>query len=126
MIRVAMVDDHELVRQGFAQLLERNADIQVVFQASTLTETENWLREHQANVLVLDLSLKGHSGFSLLNHVQQHYPNLAVLVLSMHDTIPYIRKALDQGARGYLSKNSGPEELLDAVLKLADGEGYLG
>ncbi len=125
MIDVAIVDDHELVRLGFVQLLEQEADIHVVFHTSSVDEATSLFAEHRIDILITDLTLQSGSGFDLLGLLNNEFQSIKAIVLSMHDTAPYARKALNAGTKGYLCKTSAPETLIDAIHAIYAGETYL-
>lgn len=124
-IRVFLVEDHCLVRAGFRQLLDSNADIEVVGEATSAEKAFGLIRKAKPLVLVLDVSLPGISGIDALDRFLRILPELAILILSMHDSDPFPQQALERGARGYLSKRCAPEELLLAVRQIAKGQHYL-
>ncbi|WP_108651698.1 response regulator [Dongshaea marina] len=121
MISVALIDDHPMVRSGFAQLLELEPDISVIAQYASLNEARA-LTEIDCDVAVLDISLSDGNGLSLLPQLRSH---CAVIMLSVHDSAVMIETALAQGAKGYLSKRCGPDELVQAVRSVASGQNYL-
>ncbi|MCC2606798.1 response regulator [Planctobacterium marinum] len=125
MIRVALLDDHELVRTGFVQLLEQEADIAVVFHTSTVADAITLLCQHPVDIVVTDISLQSDNGFTLLEHIAGIDNPPKSIVLSMHDSAPYARKALDIGAQGYLSKASAPEALIDAIHAVHQGQTFI-
>jgi two-component system, NarL family, invasion response regulator UvrY len=123
--RAFLVEDHCLVRAGFRQLLDSNADIQVVGEAASAEEAFGLLKDARPQVLVLDVSLPGISGIDALGRFLRLVPGLQVLMLSMHESDPFPELALARGARGYLSKRCAPEELVLAVRQIAEGRRYL-
>ncbi len=124
-IRVFLVEDHGLVRAGFRQLLESSADIEVVGEAVSAEEAFGRLRESRPQVLVLDVSLPGITGVDAIGRFLRIVPDLAILMLSMHESDPFPQLAFERRARGYLSKRSAPEELVTAVRQVAVGRHYL-
>jgi DNA-binding NarL/FixJ family response regulator len=127
MIKVLLVDDHALVRAGTARLLQMEADLTVVGECA---DAESAWREllaapSRADVVVLDLSLPGRSGLDLLRQVSQRWPDLPVLVCTMHDSAPMLAQAMALGARGFVTKASDPLLLADAVRRVARGETVL-
>ena len=123
-LRVALVDDHAMVRAGQARLLALEPDLSVVAEYADADAAFDALRAapHTVDVLVLDISLPGRSGLDLLRRVTMHWPRLAVLVCSMHDSPPMLAQALAAGARGFVTKASDPGVLVDAVRAVARGE----
>jgi DNA-binding NarL/FixJ family response regulator len=125
MIRVALADDHAIVREGVQRVLAEASDIEVVTQASDGAEILDRLREVPVDVLVLDLSMPGRGGLDVLRQLRASHPRLRVLVLTMHHEDQYAVRALRSGAHGYLTKDSAGTELVDAVRRVAAGQRYM-
>jgi DNA-binding NarL/FixJ family response regulator len=125
MIRVWIADDHRLVRRGIRQILEEPGDIVVAGEAGNKTELLNAIREHEFEILVLDIAMPGGDGLEILQQAYQLKPKLRVLMLTMYSEEQYALRALRLHAFGYLTKESAPEELLAAVYALARGEKYI-
>jgi DNA-binding NarL/FixJ family response regulator len=125
MIRLLVADDHAIVRKGIKQLFQLGQDIAIVAEATNGREVLEKLRENDVDVLVLDLSMPGISGMDLISRIRAHGDRPYILVLSMHDELQIARRALKAGANGYLTKDSEPEILLEAVRKVAAGGRYL-
>lgn len=123
--RVIVADDHTLFRAGLVRLLNTFPAVRVVAEAANAAETLSTVGRVEADVLMLDLSMPGAAGTSLVEAVHNKVPELPILVLSMHDEAALIRQALKGGAAGYVTKNSEPEILSTAIEKLAQGERYL-
>lgn len=126
MIRILLVDDHPVVRAGYQRLLEQAGDISVVAQADRTEAACAAFAEHAPDVTVTDLAMPGSGGLELIRRVLMRTATARILVFSMHDSDMLVRRALDLGARGFLSKSSAPEVLIDAVRRVAAGERYLG
>jgi DNA-binding NarL/FixJ family response regulator len=126
MIRILLVDDHPVVRAGYQRLLEQAGDISVVAQADRTEAACAAFAEHAPDVTVTDLAMPGSGGLELIRRVLLRTATARILVFSMHDSDMLVRRALDLGARGFLSKSSAPEALIDAVRRVAAGERYLG
>lgn len=124
MIRVVLVDDHAIVREGYRRLLGLEADIQVVGECANADEVYYTLASsaQAPDVLVLDLSMPGRSGLDVLRRVRLRWPPLRVLVFSMHDSAAMVSQALKAGAAGYVTKSSPPDDLVEAVRRVARGE----
>jgi len=120
-VRVAIADDHAVVRSGCRRLLELEESIRVVAEFATGDEACEWLERCEADVLVLDLSMNGMSGLETLRHVHCHAPDVRVLIFTMHDAPHLVSQALDNGAAGYVTKSSPPGLLTEAVLSVAEG-----
>ncbi len=125
MIRVIIADDHALVREGLKKTLGEESNIQVVAEAKDSAEVQSRILDVEADVLVLDISMPGASGLSLLHHVVTSKKKLKVLILSMHPEERFAVRALREGASGYMTKESAPEELADAIRRIASGRKYI-
>lgn len=125
MIAVALVDDHVVVRSGFAQLLSLETDIQIIGQYSTAAEAMPALVKNPPDVAVLDVAMPDENGLSLLKRLRQRRPGFRAIILSIYDTTAFVQSALDAGASGYLTKRCGPEELVQAVRTVGMGGHYL-
>ncbi|MFT7776452.1 response regulator [Roseateles sp.] len=125
MTRLLLVDDHPVVRAGYQRLLELDGAYRVVAQAGTVDEALDLHREHQPELTITDLGLPGPGGMELLRHLLERDAGARVLVFSMHEGEAMVRRTFAMGARGYVSKSSAPEELLDAVACVMAGRRYL-
>jgi DNA-binding NarL/FixJ family response regulator len=124
-IRVVLSDDHPVVRAGYQRLLDQAGDIRVVAEAGDADAGYAAFVAHRPDVLVTDLSMPGGGGLTLLRRVLQRDPAARLLVFSMHDGALLVRRAFEAGARGFLTKASAPDSLVDAVRALHAGERYL-
>ena len=124
MIRVLIADDHPVVRTGYQRLLDQAGDIRVVAEAGDGNSAYAAWLDHQPDVLVTDLSMPG-GGLELTRRVLQRADQARVLIFSMHDSEALVRRAFEAGARGYLTKASPPECVVDAVQALQAGRRYL-
>lgn len=113
-----IADDHELVRSGLVQFFSNSPDMQVVGEAGGGGELLEKLRSVAIDVLLLDLTMPGISGTELVARVRSTYPDLRILVLSMHSDTQTVLRAMKAGASGYITKNSSPQNLLKAVQKV--------
>jgi two-component system invasion response regulator UvrY len=125
MVRVLIADDHPIVRGGLKELLVRQLETVVCGEASNADETLAQVHRQPWDVLILDITMPGRSGFDILSDVRQVQPKLPILVLSVHPEEQYAKRAIKAGARGYLKKESAPEELIEAVRKLLAGRRYI-
>jgi DNA-binding NarL/FixJ family response regulator len=125
MIQVAIVDDHQIVRTGFRELLSEDASIHIAFEAATGDEALEKLRATQCGVLLLDISLPGKSGVDVLRAVRQRYPEIKVLILSGFPEESYALAMIRNGANGYLCKDCEREELLRAIHMVSAGRRYV-
>jgi DNA-binding NarL/FixJ family response regulator len=124
-ITVLVADDHAVVRRGLRQILAETADIVVGAEASSRTEVLDAVRRRRFDAVVLDLHLKGDSGLELLADLRRELPQLPVLVLTMYPEEQYAVRAVRAGAAGFLTKESAPERLIEAVRKVASGGRYV-
>jgi DNA-binding NarL/FixJ family response regulator len=125
MITILIADDHPMVREGLKKTLSEEPDIRILGEARNAQETRALVAEHDADVLVLDISMPGTSGLSLLQDVLRLKKDLRVLILSMHPEERFAIRALKEGAAGYLTKESAPEELAQAIRKITTGRRYI-
>ncbi len=125
MIRVAIVDDHAIVRTGLQQYLGEQGDIAVVGEAANGSETLQLVRTQPLDVLIMDISMPGQSGIDILASLRAHAPQLAILILSAYPEQHYATVLLKQGASGYLNKECEPDEIVTAVRTLARGKRYI-
>lgn len=125
MIRVLLVDDHAVVRMGFRLLLQSVADVSVVAEAESGEAACQLYLELEPDVVVMDLAMPGMGGLEALRRIRARHPQAQVLMLSAHDEPMHARRALREGALGFLSKRSAPEALLEAVTVVAAGRRYI-
>lgn len=125
MIRVLLVDDHPVVRTGFRLLLQSHPEVCVAGEADSGESACQRYVELSPDVVVMDLVMPGMGGLEALKRIRAHHPHARVLALSAHDDLMHARRALRDGALGFLSKRSAPEALLEAVTTLAGGRRYL-
>lgn len=125
MIKVVLVDDHVVVRSGFAQLLNLEEDVIVEGQFSSAAEAWPALSRNDIDVAVMDVAMPDENGLSLLKRLRQQRPTFRAIILSIYDTPAFVQSALDAGASGYLTKRCGPEELVQAVRTVGMGGHYL-
>lgn len=121
-ITVLLVDDHSLVRRGFRMLLEDDPEIKVVADASNGEEAIRLAGELRPNVIVMDCTMPGINGMEATARIREKYPEINVLMLSMHSEDTLIRRALEAGASGYILKSAADLELPEAVRRVAAGE----
>ncbi|HZR65383.1 MAG TPA: response regulator transcription factor [Terriglobales bacterium] len=124
-ISVMLVDDHSLVRRGFRRILEDDADIRVVGEASDGEEAVKLARSLKPQVIVMDCALPGINGLQATRKILQALPGTRVLMLSMHTEDTWVRQALDAGASGYVLKNAMDLELSSAIRRIMNGETVL-
>jgi len=124
-VRIVLADDHAIVREGLKRIVGDVEDFQVVGEAADGTAVMKAVRELDFEVLVLDLSMPGRSGMELVKLVNSEKPRLRILVLSMHQEMQYAVRAIKSGASGYLTKESAPAQLEQAIRKIAAGGAYI-
>lgn len=124
-IRVALCDDHAMVRAGLRRLLEEEDDIVVVGEAATTEEAVAVARAQRPDVFVVDLGLTGPSGFEATRRIRDTSPATEVLVLTGHDDVAYLRRAFAAGARGYLVKDAADTNLTLAIRRVAAGKEHV-
>jgi two-component system invasion response regulator UvrY len=124
-IQVLLVDDHAVVREGYKRLLERDSSIVVIGEAGSSQDAYRLFTEQQPDVVVMDISLPGMSGIEIMRRMLMRTPKAKVLIFSMHEDEVFASRALQAGARGYITKSSAPEVLVEAVQAVAHGQLYI-
>lgn len=125
MTRIIIADDHTLFRIGLKQMLESFAGISVVAEAANAAQMLAAARAVEADLLISDLTMPGTGGMQLVEQLRREHPSLPILILSMHDEPATVRRALQAGATGYLTKESSPDTLRAAVRQTAAGERFI-
>jgi two-component system invasion response regulator UvrY len=124
-IRVLIADDHTIVREGLKQILAETPDMSVVEEASNGQDALDKAIQVDPDVVLLDISMPGRSGLDILKQLKTERPKVAVLVLSMHSEEQYALRALKAGASGYLTKESAPDKLIEAIRVVSHGRKYI-
>lgn len=124
-ITIILADDHKMVRQGFRAILELEPDFEVVGEAGEGSEAVKLVEKLKPDILVTDLKLHGLNGIDVIRLTRQRSPGTHCIALSMYSDKGYVRGALEVGARGYVIKGSGIEELVKAIREVAAGSRYL-
>lgn len=124
-IRILLADDHAVVRNGFRRILEGQADMEVVGEASNGREAVEQVAGLQPDVAIMDVTMPELNGIEATRRIADSSPRTRVLALSMHRDSVYVREILRAGARGYLLKDSSEDDLIAAVRSVAQGDGYL-
>jgi DNA-binding NarL/FixJ family response regulator len=122
---VLVVDDHPLLRQGLAMLINQQQDMQVCGEAEEARVAMQCIAQKRPDIMILDISLKGPDGLELLKSIRASDPDLPVLVLSMHDEAIYAERALRAKANGYIMKQEATEKVLVALRRILNGDVYL-
>jgi len=123
--RVMLVDDHPIVRQGLRRLIEAEPDLEVCGEAETAREAKSMIRDIDPDVVIVDVSLAQGDGLELVKDARAHYPNLPLLVLSMHDEVIYAERMLSAGANGYIMKQAASDQFLVALRRVLEGGIYV-
>jgi DNA-binding NarL/FixJ family response regulator len=123
--RILVVDDHPIVRQGLSMLINRNEDLLVCGHAADAAEAMEAVRVLKPDMVIVDISLKDANGIELIKDIKSYDAGLPVLTLSMHDESLYAERALRAGARGYIMKQEGTENLISAIRRVLAGELYI-
>ena len=124
MIRLFIADDHELFREGLRSLLSREKDIEIVGSASDGLEAVNAARQLRPEVVLMDVTMPNMNGIQATEKICSEFPDIAVIVISMHNDRRFIAEAMKAGARGYVLKESSPELMLDAIRTVSRKEVY--
>ena len=124
-IKVFIADDHAIVREGLKQILAETRDIVVAGEAENGLDAIKLFRKADCQVMLLDISMPDRSGIEVLKQIKKEKPELAVLMLSMHREDQYAIRSLKAGAAGYLTKQSAPRELVNAIRQVASGQRYV-
>jgi len=123
--RIIIVDDHPIVRQGVAMLINQEPEMLACCEAGDIAQAMKANQACAHDMAIVDLSLFGISGMELVRQFRNKYPNLAILVMSMHDETIYAERVLRAGAQGYLMKHEGTETVLYAIRQILKGEHYI-
>jgi DNA-binding NarL/FixJ family response regulator len=123
--KVFVVDDHPIVRQGLALMINREPDLTVCGEAEDARTATQLIATAKPDILVVDISLNGPDGLDLLKNIRMRYPDLPVLILSMHDESIYAERALRAGAQGYIMKQEATEKVLVALRRILGSEIYV-
>src|SRR3954453_15041895 len=123
--RILLVDDHPIVRQGLAEMINQERDLQVCGTAEDVHKAIESIEKIRPDLVIADISLKGSNGIELLKNIKVRFPKMLVLVLSMHDEALYAVRALRAGAGGYIMKQEATQRVLTAIHQVLNGEIYL-
>ncbi|GLR75912.1 UvrY/SirA/GacA family response regulator transcription factor [Aliivibrio sp. S4TY2] len=125
MIKVFLVDDHELVRTGIRRILEDVRGIKVVGEAHSGEDAVKWCRTEQADIVLMDMNMPGIGGLEATKKILRFNPDMKVIVLTIHTENPFPTKVMQAGAAGYLTKGAGPDEMVNAIRMVQSGQRYL-
>ncbi|OHD54116.1 MAG: DNA-binding response regulator [Spirochaetes bacterium GWF1_51_8] len=124
-IKVALADDHPIVREGLKALLENESDIEVIGEANNGNEAVELVRKLSPNIIIMDISMPNLNGMEATRMIDNESPNTRVIALSMHHDKRFVANMLESGARGFLLKDCAAEELVEAVRTVMNGKTYL-
>jgi DNA-binding NarL/FixJ family response regulator len=125
MIRIMITDDHAIVRQGLARILEKKQGMKIVAECDNGIDALNWLRENDCDIALIDISMPGINGVDLLKQLREEKPKLPVLVISIYPEDQYAVRLIKAGAAGYLTKGCAPAIVVEAVTQIASGKRYI-
>jgi len=123
--RVLIVDDHPMMREGLAQLIDHEPDLSAALQASTAAQALEAIAQLLPDLALIDISLPDKNGLELIKDLQILHPNLPILVVSMHDESLYAERVLRAGGRGYIMKQEGGKKLMEAIRHVLNGQIYV-
>lgn len=124
-VRILITDDHELVRAGLVHLFGGELGVQVAGQAANGEELLVQLQTTPVDLVLLDMDMPGENGLDLIRHIKKDYPDLLILILSMHDEVSVVSRAIQAGASGYIGKDCSPQALVEAIHKVYSTGKYL-
>lgn len=124
-IHILVVDDHPIVRDGVAQLIDLEADLMVSARAGSLAEAVKAVKKQRIDLAIVDMLLKNETGAQVTKEIKALCPNLIVLIFSMSDDLEYVKQAFAAGARGYILKDDLSEKIVDAIRRVLKGKVYL-
>jgi len=125
MIRILLADDHSIVRAGLRRIIEDSGDIEVVAEAADGREAVEKVRETMPDVAVIDISMPVLDGLEVVSQLHHYYPKMPILILTMHEEEQYVFRGISAGAKGYITKRSAPEQMVNAIRKVHAGGRYL-
>jgi two-component system invasion response regulator UvrY len=125
LIKVFLVDDHELVRTGIRRLLEDVRGIKVVGEADSGEQAVKWCRAEMADIVLMDMNMPGIGGLEATRKILRFNPDVKIIVLTIHTENPFPTKVMQAGAAGYLTKGAGPDEMVNAIRAVNSGQRYI-
>ena len=123
--RILVVDDHPIVRDGLAQLINLEADLVVVARAGNAVEAMKAVKKQQIDLAIIDMLFKNTTGIEVAKKIKAIYPNIIVLIFSMSDELQYVKRSFEVGARGYITKDEISEEIINAIRRILKGQIYI-
>jgi two-component system, NarL family, invasion response regulator UvrY len=124
-MKIIIVDDHELIREGLKKVTAKESDIEVMGEASNSVELFELLDKHEIDIVILDISLPGRSGLDIITDIKIQAPDTKILILTMHPEDRFAIQALRAGASGYITKNNASRSLVAALRKISEGRKYI-
>ena len=124
-IRIIIVDDHEIMREGLVQLLQLEEGIEIVATASNGRQAIDLIKQHKPDIVLLDVSMDDISGLEVTKIIKPEFPETKIIIVTMHEEKAFLLQALRAGATGYFLKGSDSEELIKTIYKVYAGEVYL-
>jgi DNA-binding NarL/FixJ family response regulator len=125
MIKIMLVDDHAIVREGYVRLINSTDELEVVAQANSGHEAYELLKKVELDIVITDFSMPGISGLRFIEKALTRKPDLKIIMCSMHDSVHIINSAIKLGAKGFVSKSSNPKNILDAILAVNENTVFL-
>ena len=125
MIKIMLVDDHAIVREGYVRLINSTDELEVVAQANSGHEAYELLKKVELDIVITDFSIPGISGLRFIEKALTRKPDLKIIMCSMHDSVHIINSAIKLGAKGFVSKSSNPKNILDAILAVNENTVFL-
>jgi two-component system invasion response regulator UvrY len=124
-VSVVIVEDHKMVREMWVKLLKGREDMEVTGASGTFEESIDMIRDKRPDIVLLDINLPGGSGLDAVPIIRKYAPGSKIIAVSMHSQPAYAKKMMQLGARGYVTKNSSPEEMFTAIEQVLDGKTYV-
>jgi DNA-binding NarL/FixJ family response regulator len=124
-MKIIIVDDHELIREGLKKVTAKESDIEIMGEASNSDELFELLDKHEIDIVILDISLPGRSGLDIITDIKIQAPDTKILILTMHPEDRFAIQALRAGASGYITKNNASRSLIAALRKISEGRKYI-
>ena len=125
MIHILLADDHAIVREGLRKIIEESGEMTVQTEVADGKKAVEKASGSRPDVAVIDISMPGYDGLEVTKRLVEMYPELPVVILTMHDEQQYLVRALEAGAMGYITKSSAPEQLVQAIKKVCSGKRFL-
>ena len=125
MVKIILTDDHTIVRDGLKKILAEEADMKVIGEAGSSEELFALKLLKKADVLLLDISLPGRNGLEIISDLNEQYPNLKIVILSMHSEEKYAERAFKNGAKAYVAKDVASDELVKSIRRILKKENFI-